>query len=105
MRLSTRVLTVISSILFILMTIGCQVPAGSVDTSTQSGVSGDPGAVDTFEQTLADLPVGQSSTGGSVVSDNLEDPFAAIGPAFSGLGFQTHSSGCDPFEDAYGTCL
>lgn len=35
----------------------------------------------------------------------IEDPFEVIGPAFQGIGFQSHSSTCDPFDEAYGTCL
>ena len=116
-----RDLYVIAGILLILMTIGCEAPADSVGAS---GGPGSPGAIETVEQAFVDVaaaekigesssepgivgetPAGASVDGGFRGGDEVQDPFAAIGPAFSGLGFQTYSSGCDPFEDAYGTCL
>lgn len=48
---------------------------------------------------------GAGSVGGADGAREANDPFAVIGPAFSGMGFQSYSSGCDPFEDKYGTCL
>ena len=112
MRFRSRVLTMLASILLILMMIGCDPPAGST------------GAVATFEPTLVDDRASEppseptlepgalsGSVSGTPANSNfgaapeLDDPFAVIGPAFSGLGFQNYSSGCDPFEDTYGTCL
>lgn len=120
MKSQRRVLTVIASILLILITLGCHAPAGSAGSAGSASSNAAPTPVAAFEQAFAEVPAGEpaldsSSAGGTVSgtaadSDfsgvgDVDDPFAAIGPAFSGLGFQTYSSGCDPFEDAYGTCL
>lgn len=61
------------------------------------------------ERPEEDAPVepapGDSSDSAFGGARDLDDPFAAIGPAFSGIAFQSYNSGCDPFEDKYGTCL
>lgn len=101
MRSVGQPLAVIASIVLILMTIGCGVPAGSQPA---------------LEQSLVTDPADESSQPGEITSGastnrsfggagEIDDPFAVIGSAFSGLGFQSYSSGCDPFEDTYGTCL
>lgn len=114
-----RVLIVIVAIFLILMTIGCDAPADSASqpgSPGSSGSPGSPGSITTLEQTLVDAPASESrgadeTVSGASADSNLgdlgevDDPFAAIGPAFSGFGFQSYSSDCDPFEDAYGTCL
>ncbi len=127
MRFPSRVLTIMASVFLILMMIGCDARAGSTGASSPAGTAGAAGSGTSFEQTLVDEPAnetigepaGESASEGSAgatasgaSSDSgfgggggVDDPFAVIGPAFSGLGFQTYSSSCDPFEDAYGTCL
>lgn len=52
-----------------------------------------------------EIPSGAATNRGFGAAHEIDDPFAVIGLAFSGLGFQSYSSGCDPFEDTYGTCL
>ena len=37
--------------------------------------------------------------------EGTDDPFAFVGPAFSGVGLAIHSNSCDPFDNAYGSCL
>ena len=119
---------VIASIVLVLMTIGCGAPAGSVGSGGSAGASGSPGSETTLEQSLltdppggtsgepvtdpveasrqpGEIAPGASTGGGFGGGREIDDPFAVIGPAFSGLGFQSYSSGCDPFEDTYGTCL
>lgn len=90
--------------------------------SGSNGIYGEPGREASNEPTeAAAAKADQEALGvqvqpGEAVTDapgdqgfgsarEIDDPFAVIGPAFSGLGFQSYSSGCDPFEDKYGTCL
>ncbi len=123
---------VIASILLILMTIGCGVTAGSGPALEQSLVTdpaggssgeptGGPGIAPDMGPALGSIepviePADESSQPGLITSGastnrsfggagEIDDPFAVIGSAFAGLGFQSYSSGCDPFEDTYGTCL
>ena len=127
-----RLYSVIASILLILMTIGCGGVAGSGPALEQSLVNdpapGAPGGSDVapdigpaMESPMVPIepviePVDESSQPGEITpgastnrsfgnAGEIDDPFAVIGSAFSGLGFQSYSSGCDPFEDTYGTCL
>ena len=103
---------VIASIVLILITIGCGAPVGSAG-SEQSLVTDPPGGSLAASVTdpagesrqPGDLGSGAASGGGFGGGREIDDPFAVIGPAISGLGFQNYSSGCDPFEDTYGTCL
>lgn len=101
----------IGSILLILMTMGCDAPAGSAATNSPTSTAA-------IEQALVEPPAGEQVNAEPTLSgdsgdgfgtlgelDDVDDPFASIGSAFSGLGFQSYSSSCDPFEDAYGTCL
>jgi len=119
-----KFLPVIASIVLILMTIGCGVRAGSGPALEQSlvtdpagGSSGEPTGGPEIGPALGSIePADESSQPGEITSGastnrsfggahEIDDPFAVIGLAFSGLGFQSYSSGCDPFEDTYGTCL
>lgn len=102
----------IAGILLILMAIGCDAPADSAGVATIEQTFVDTPAVESSEAEDAELGVvaeeaasAASAAGAFGEIGEVDDPFAAIGPAFSGLGFQTHSSDCDPFEDEYGTCL
>lgn len=130
MRFESRILTMLASFLFILMMAGCDSPAGSSDPSGSHGTSGSANSLATLEQTFVDErggesigatgePIGEevgsesaalAASGTSSDSNfgdgaGIDDPFAVIGSAFSGLAAQSFSSNCDPFEDTYGTCL
>lgn len=89
--------------------------SGGESRSSRDGTAGEPvgsgsepAAED--ESSASPDPSANAGTADSAVqafegAQDLDDPFAVIGPAFSGLGIQSYSSGCDPFEDKYGTCL
>jgi len=109
MSFQRRILTMLASFLFLVMMMGCDAP-GSVRAS-------DSAAAAAYEESAAPInlangePTGENTEkAASGVSPDgsfggtaeIDDPFAAIGPA---LGFQSYSSSCDPFEDTYGTCL
>ncbi|MCP4201027.1 MAG: hypothetical protein GY769_03745 [bacterium] len=112
MRFKRRVSTMIAGILLVLMAIGCDAPADSAGVATIEQTFVDATVVESSEAEDAEQGLVAEEAASAASSESafgevgeVDDPFAAIGPAFSGLGFQTHSSACDPFEDEYGTCL
>ena len=94
--------------LVLVATLACQPPAGPAA-----------GGVSTLEEGLSDAPAsgasqelasGSSAASGGVDSDlgevdAVDDPFGLIAPTFQSIGIQSHSTTCDPFDEAYGTCL
>lgn len=53
---------------------------------------------------VADGAVSGGATGISVEDDSFS-AFALLAPTLSGLGLETYTTSCDPFEDPYGACL
>ncbi|MFQ5526520.1 MAG: hypothetical protein ACE5GX_09695 [Thermoanaerobaculia bacterium] len=113
---------VMATALLFLATLACQPPAGSAGAAgpdSPSGAATAGGSVSTLERGLSDNSAaasaddGSPSDSGTAASadsdfgevDPIDDPFGLIAPAFQGIGFQNHSTTCDPFDEAYGTCL
>ncbi len=101
-------------LLVLLVIGGCQPPAAPSNASS---------AVNALETSFSDTPApakegpdsaaqDSDSVAGAVPADSdfgdaneVENPFGLISPAFQGIGLQTYSTACDPFDEAYGTCL
>ena len=92
-----RILTVMITALLLLATIACQPPAGP---------SGN--ALNALESDFSDAPVAAGAEeepgdgGGDFgAADSVDDPFRLVAPALQGIGFESHSATCDPFDEAY----
>ena len=112
-----RIHTVMATALILLVTMACQPAAGRSGEADNGGQGTSLNALDagfaTVENENDGEPSENADSGISAAAgegdfgggDTVEDPFGAIGPAFQGLGFQSHTAACDPFDEAYGTCL
>lgn len=111
-----RISIVMATALILLMTLACQPPAGGPGGTDNGSQGTSLNALDAGFAPVENENNGESAeaadSGGSAAGDSdftggdtVEDPFAAIGPAFQGFGFQGHSAACDPFDEANGTCL
>ncbi len=87
----------------LLALIGCQAPNGAV----AGGAMESHLTTTTADQEVVSGPRTGASGGapGPGTGPAGDDPLTIIGPAFPGLGLQTHTAACDPFDDVYGACL
>lgn len=101
---------------------GCQAPNGAVGSRPiepsfgdggdggEGGAGGD-GARQPGEGVADDRETDGLATddfpgsGDSSAPSTAEDTFGLFGPAFPGLGLQSHTTECDPFDNSYGACL
>ena len=96
----------IHAALLALVLCGCGAPNGTngaVGAAIEPAFTGVSGAAGEWPEDEASDAIDSAVVEGGV--EAIDDPFRFIGPAFSGIGLETHSTACDPFDDAYGSCL